>query len=243
MIRATSSPRPRIEQLLGDIGRLKGKVQDLERDYRDCSQTSQQAESDLQSALWPLRRAESDNGQKDSSFDGQQAMQYIDSSQRDLERNQREFMGIDTDSRTATDDFDKAKRDLAAIIQDSSAYPSSQNNLRQASTNLDGAAQDHGRADSEGNWADNKTQQGLSNLRWAEMSARNVSYDRPGQDVSSDARQASNQVDQAQWQTRDCSANLRSANSYEQRSENGLTSVEQQLRQALASMRPEKEMT
>lgn len=236
MIRATSSPRPRIEQLLGDIGRLKGKVQGLERDYRDCNQTSQQAENDLQSAAWPLRRAESDNAQTDSSFDGRQAMQYISSSQRDLERNQREFTGIDGDSRVATADFDKAKRDLAAIIQDSNAYPSSQTNLRQASTNLDAAAQDHGRADNEGGWADSKTQQGLSDLRWAEMSARNVSYDRPGQDVSSDARQASNQVDQARWQTRDASGNLRTANTYEQRSENGLTSVEQQLRQALANL-------
>jgi len=236
MIRATSSPRPRIEQLLGDIGRLKGKVQDLERDYRDCGQTSQQAENDLQNALWPLRRAESDTAQKDSSFDGRQAMQYIDSSQRDLERNQREFTGIDSDSRGASDDFAKAKRDLAAIIQDSNGYPSSQTSLRQASSDLDGASQNHDRADSEGGWADNKTNQGLSNLRWAEMSARNVSYDRPGQDVSSDARQASNQVDQAQWQTRDASGNLRTANSYEQRSENGLTSVEQQLRQALADL-------
>ena len=74
----------------------------------------------------------------------------------------------------------------------------------------------------------------MSNLRWA---ARNVSYDRPGRDVSSDARQASNQVDQAQWQTRDASGKLRTANSYEQRAENDLTSVEQQLRQALAAMR------
>jgi hypothetical protein len=74
-----------------------------------------------------------------------------------------------------------------------------------------------------------------SELRWAEMNARNVSYDRPGQDVSSDDRQASNNVDQAQ--TRDCSSNLRNGNIYEQRSENGLTSVEEeQLRRALASL-------
>jgi len=101
---------------------------------------------------------------------------------------------------------------------------------------VDSSARDHGQADGESDWAKNKTDQAQNQLRWAEMSARNVSYDRPGQDVSSDARQASNQVDQAQWQTRDSSGNLRSANSYEQRSENGLTSVEQQLRQALANL-------
>jgi hypothetical protein len=94
----------------------------------------------------------------------------------------------------------------------------------------------HEQADGESDWAKNKSDQALSQLRWAEMSARNVSYDRPGQDVSSDAHQASRQVDQAQWQTRDSSSNLRSATSYEQRSENGLTSVEQQLRQALANL-------
>lgn len=236
MIKATASPRPRIEQLLSDIGRLKGKVQDLERDYRDTASVSQGAESDLQNAEWPLRRAESDTAQKDSSFDGRQALQYIEDSQRDLERNQRDFSGMQTDSGQANSDFDKASRDLAGIIQDSNAYPNCQSSLRQASTNLDGASQDHHRADSEGDWADNKTRQALSDLRWAEMNARNVSYDRPGQDVSSDARQASNNVDQAQWQTRDCSGNLRTANTYEQRSETGLTSVEQQLRQALASL-------
>lgn len=232
----TNSPRPRIEQLLTDVGRLKGKVQGLERDYQDCAYLSQSTERELQNALWPLRRAESDTAQTDSSFDGRQALQSIDSSQRDLERNQREFLGIDSDSRAASGDFNKAKSDLAAIINDSSAYPSSLANLRQASTSLEGASQDHGRADSEGHWADTKTQQSLSNLRWAESSARNVSYDRPGQNVSSDARQASREVDQAQWQSRDCSGNLRTANSYEGRSENGLTSVEQQLRQALAAL-------
>ncbi|MBN9414684.1 MAG: hypothetical protein J0I12_04555 [Candidatus Eremiobacteraeota bacterium] len=236
MITVTNSPRPRIEQLLADVGRLKGKVQNLERDYQDCARLSQDAERDLQNAAWPLRRAESDNGQKDSSFDGRQALQSIDSCKRSLERNQREFGPIGSDSRAATGDFDKAKRDLAAILQDSNAYPSSQANLRQAGSSLDGAAQDHGRADGEGGWADNKTQQSLSNLRWAEMSARNVSYDRPGQDVSNDARQASREVDQAQWQTRDSSGNLRNANSYEQRSENGLNNVEEQLRQALAKL-------
>ncbi len=236
MITITNSPRPRIEQLLADVGRLKGKVQGLERDYQDCAYLSQNTERELQNALWPLRRAESDTAQTDSSFDGRQAMQYIDSSQRDLERNQRELTGIDSDSRGATSDFAKAKNDLAAIIQDSSAYPSSLANLRQASTSLESSAQDHNRADGEGNWADNKTQQSLSHLRWAEMSARNVSYDRPGQNVSGDARQASRDVDQAQWQTRDCSGNLRTANSYEQRSENGLSSVEEQLRQALAGL-------
>lgn len=163
-------------------------------------------------------------------------MQSIQQSQRDLERNQREFSGMQNQSSQAVSDFDKAKRDLDSIIADSGSYPTSQGNLRQASTSLEGANQDHRRADSEGDWADNKTNQALSDLRWAEMSARNVSYDRPGQDVSSDARQASNQVDQAQWQTRDCSGNLRNANSYEQRSENGLSSVEQQLRQALANL-------
>lgn len=236
MITITNSPRPRIEQLLTDVGRLKEKVQNLERDYQDCTRISQDAEGDLQNAAWPLRRAESDNGQKDSSFDGRQALQSIDSSKRSLERNQREFGPLGNDSRGAGSDFDKAKRDLTAIIQDSSAYPSSQTHLRQASSSLDGAAQDHSRADGEGHWADNKTQQSLSNLRWAEMSARNVSYDRPGQDVSNEARQASREVDQAQWQTRDSSGNLRNADSYEQRSENGLTSVEQQLRQALAAL-------
>lgn len=236
MTTITNSPRPRIEQLLADVGRLKAKVQGLERDYQDCAYVSQGAERELQNALWPLRRAESDTAQTDSSFDGRQAVQSIDSSQRELERNQRDFMGIDSDSRAATGDFSKAKSDLAAIINDSSAYPSSQASLRQAGTSLEGAAQDHNRADGEGSWADNKTQQSLSNLRWAESSARNVSYDRPGQNVSSDARQASREVDQAQWQTRDCSGNLRNANSFEQRSENGLTSVEQQLRQALAGL-------
>ncbi|MBX3166350.1 MAG: hypothetical protein KF760_03015 [Candidatus Eremiobacteraeota bacterium] len=236
MITITNSPRPRIEQLLADVGHLKGKVQGLERDYQDCAYLSQDTERELQNALWPLRRAESDTAQIDSSFDGRQAVQYINSSQRDLERNQREFIGIDGDSRGASGDFAKAKSDLAAIINDSNAYPSSQASLRQASTSLDGAAQDHNRADNEGHWADNKTRQSLNNLRWAEMSARNVSYDRPGQNVSSDARQASREVDQAQWQTRDCSGNLRTANSYEQRSENGLSSVEQQLRQALAAL-------
>ncbi|MBS2038509.1 hypothetical protein JST97_26250 [bacterium] len=231
-----ASPRPRIEKLLSDIGRLKGKVQQLEGDYRDTASISQNAESDLQNALWPLRRAESDTPQRDSSFDGQQALQSIRDSQRDLERNQREFSGMQSNSSQATTDFDQARRDLASIISDSGSYPNCQTNLRQASTNLDGASQDHRRADGEGDWADNKTSQALSDLRWAEMSARNVSYDRPGQDVSSDARQASNQVDQAQWQTRDCSGNLRNANNYEQRSENGLSSVEQQLRQALASL-------
>ena len=236
MITTSNSPRPRIEQLLSDITRLRGNVQGLERDYQDCSRTSQDAERDLQSAAWPLRRAEGDTAQIDSSYDGRQALQYIDSSQRDLERNERELRNADVDSGSASGDFDKAKRDLSAIINDSNAYPSSQANLRQASTSLDGSARDHGQADGESDWAKNKTDQALNQLRWAEMSARNVSYDRPGQNVSSDARQASNQVDQAQWQTRDSSGNLRSAYSYEQRSENGLTSVEQQLRQALANL-------
>jgi chromosome segregation ATPase len=236
MITVTNSPRPRIEQLLSDVGRLKGKVQNLERDYQDCARISQDAERDLQNALWPLRRAESDNAQKDSSFDGRQAMQYIDSSRRDLEQNQRQFPAIGNDSRGASGDFDTARRDLAAIIQDSSAYPSSLTSLRQAEASLQTADQDHDRADGEGNWANNRTQQGLSDLRWAESSARNVSYDRPGQDVSNDARQASRQVDRTQWQTRDASTNLRNANSYEQRSESGLSSVEQQLRQALAAL-------
>ena len=235
MIKATS-PRVQIEKLLTDVGKLKTDVRQLETEYQDCYYTSQDTGRNLQSAEWPLRRAESDNAQTDVSFDGRQAESYLNSAERGLDKNERDLRNMDFDSNQAATDFDKAQRDLQQIIADSSAYPSSLASLRQAKSDLDGAAGQHDTADSQGGWARNKTDSAARELQWAESSVRNITYDRPGVDVSSDARQASSRVDRAHWDVRDTDSNLSQARNGENRSVQGLGNVEQQLRQALAQL-------
>lgn len=234
-----TSPRPQIEKLLADVGRLKTDVQSLERDYRDCYSTSQDAGRNLQNADWPLRRAQQDTAKVDSSSDGRQAQMYLDSAERNLDTNERELRQVDWDSDAACSKFDQAQRDLDQAITDSSAYPATLASLQQAKSDLAAADREHDNADNRGSWAANNTQSANSELRWADSDVRQITYDRPGQDVSHYARSAGSRVDRAEWDVRDADTDLNQCRNAESRAEQGLGSVEDQLRRALAQLPPD----
>lgn len=238
MILTSSNPRPRIERMLTEVGELKRDVGRLESGYQDCYYDSQDVGRNLQSAEWPLRRAQSDNGQRDSSHEGRQADMYLSQAERSLQNNERDLSRMEMESNTAHRDFESLKQELNLSIQECSSHADAQATLQQARNTLEGAHNNHQQADSEASWADNKTRSAIRELDWADHNVRNIMYDRPGQDVSNDAYQASNRVNQAQWSVRDCDSNLSRATSYEDRSEQGLGQLEQQLRQALQQLPP-----
>lgn len=234
-----TSPRPQIEKLLADVGRLKNDVQSLESDYRDCYMNSQDAGRNLQNADWPLRRAQQDNAKTDSSYEGRQAQNYLGQAERSLDNNERDLRQIDWDSDAAATKFDQAQRDLQQAIADSAAYPETLTSLQNARPHLDGADREHDDADNRARWAANNTQSANSELRWADNDVRQITYDRPGQDVSSYARSASSRVDRADWDVRDADTDLNQCRSAENRSQQGLSRVEDQLRLALSQLPPD----
>lgn len=230
-----TTPRQRIQGLLDQVGRLKSDVKQIENGYQDGYYASQDAGRSIQSSQWPLRRAQSDTIHTDVSYEGRQAEQYLRQADRRLRENDSRLYRLDTSSAQASRDFDASKHNLQLILADSNAYPSAvYTHLQQARTSLDGSARDHNSADSQGDWARNKNSSASRELQWAEHNVRNITWDRPGVDVSHDARQASSRVDRAQWDVRDCDSNLSQARSLESRSGNGLNQTEQSLRNALA---------
>jgi chromosome segregation ATPase len=233
---SNSSPRPRIEKLLNDIGQLKNQVDRLEQGYSDIYSVDQRASQDLQSMKWPLRNAERDNAQTDVSFEGRQAQMDLNSAERNLRDVDSRFARQRSASQTADGGFGSSQNDLKAIIADSSSYPAALAKLQQSEQALAASSQDHKDAKSQSGWAENDQQRTTSELRWAENNVRQVSYDRPGLDVSYDARQASQHVDQADWSLRDSSNKVNSAQSEEAKSERGLVQVENLLREALQNL-------
>lgn len=236
MTTVRQSPKPRIERLLADIGRLKGQVKDLEREYQDGSRVLDRGRNDVQDMEWPLRRAESDNAQSDVSFEGRQASMSLDRAEQELRDLQMRLNQADGDSSRASGGFSQATQDLNQIIADSNAYPGALGNLREARSSLDNASACHQDADGQADWARNNNDSAQRELQWAEFPVRNVSYDRVGADVSSDARQASSHVQNAGWNLRDCDSRVDGAYTSENRSEKGLDEVERQLRLALQQL-------
>ncbi len=232
-----STPRQQIQSLLGQVRHLKSTAKSLENGYQDGYYASQDAGRDIQSTQWPLRRAQSDTVNTNVSYEGRQAEQSLRQADRRLRENESRLYRIGSSSSSATREFDLAKQNLQQILSNSSAYPSEvYTNLQQAKGSLDSSARDHDTANGQGGWAESKNKSASRELQWAEHNVRNITWDRPGVDVSHDARQASFRVDQAQWAVRDCDNNLSQARSFESRSGQGLGQVEQSLRQALAQL-------
>lgn len=231
-----NTPRPQLEKLLSDIGKLKGSVDQLEQGYRDVYRQSDNAQRDLQSMEWPLREAQSDTPQKDVSWQGRDAQRYLESAERSVGDNDRRLMRIDGDSQSAINDFAKAQKDLDAAIASCASYPDSLSKLQQANTSLDKAEKDHKDGDSQGSWAQSDNSWVISDLRFAESPVRNITYDRPGMNVSNDAYQASNQVRQADSRLQRVEMNLDTAVRDEDQSGKGLGNVQELLRQAIAAL-------
>lgn len=230
---ASNSPRSQVERLLSDVTRLQSNVDGIAAGYADCYMKAQDTGRSLQSTQSPLRRAQMDTAQTDVSWEGRQIQQHVGQAERGLQTNGNRLRSLEGDAGSANREFTTAQQNMQQVIADSAAYPSALTVLQQASRDLTSAANDHGSANGEARWAQNKGGDAEREIRWSDMYVRNISYDRPGVDVSSDAGQAGSRVDSASWHVRDHDRNLRQANGYEARSGQSLDQVEAHLREAL----------
>jgi hypothetical protein len=233
---ASNSPRAQVERLLSDVKKLHANVDGITSGYADCFHSAQDAGRSLQSTQSPLRRAQMDNAQTDVSWEGRQIEQHVGQAERGLQNNGFKLRHLEGDAGNANREFTTAQQNMQQVLADSTAYPSALTVLQQASRNLNAASNDHGSANGEARWAQTKGSDAEREIRWSDMYVRNISYDRPGTDVSADARQAASRLDSAQWHVRDHDRNLRQANGYEARSGQSLLQVEANLQEALRQL-------
>lgn len=233
---ASNSPRAQLERLLADVRKLKGDVNQQTTGYADSFYDAEDAGRDLQSCQFPLRRAQSDTVNTDVSWEGREIERNVNQAEQELRNNDYRLGRLEGNASTIASEFSTNQATLQQLIADCSAYPTVVSSLRQAAEDLRAGSADHGSGSNEARWGKQRGGDAQRELQWSDMYVRNICYDRVGVDVSSDARQAGFRVDNANWNLRDCSQNLRQANGYESRSGQEVGQAENHLQQALAEM-------
>jgi hypothetical protein len=228
--------RPRIEKLLGQVHGLKTDVHKLADSYRDACTTSNGVGQDLKLSEDPIRTAQSDTDQIDVSVQGRAAQQHLNRADRGVNTNDIRLHKAADSAKLATSSFSSAQVELQALVDESKDFPECKSKLTLANASLETSANEHDNAVSESNWGLTALSGVDRGISWAGMSAMNISNDRPGRNVSGDARQAATQIDQAEWNLQDSGNRLSCARLAESSAELELSKVETALAQALASL-------
>lgn len=237
MIRESSVVlRPRIEKLLSDVRALKTDVHKLSDSYRDACSTSTSVGQELKLSEDPIRTAQSDSDQIDVSAQGRAAQQRLGKADTGVNANDLRLHKAADSAKLTASSFSKAQTELKTILAETEEFPECKSKLALADASLETSSNEHDNASSESNWGLTALSGVDRGISWAAMSAMNISNDRPGRNVSADARQAATQVDQAEWNLQDSLNRLGCARTTEVSSEQQLCKVETALNQALAAL-------
>ena len=226
----TSSAQTEMQALLGKVSTIRTNVASVERHYSDGSWDLNDTQSNFRDMGWPLRNAESDTPQRDVSMDGWRLDTLIGNAERNLRDFDRVMSQADQASRTVNQTVGEAGQSAQSLRNQLADHPELQAELDRAMASLNSGAGEHQAADSEAERADREATDAERELGWTDSYVWRIRSDRPGQDVSSDARMLGNYVDRSEWDVRDSSSALSFARNRESRAAQGFQTAEQALK-------------
>lgn len=233
MIRNASSE---LQTLLGKVSTIRTNVANIERDYSDGSWDLNDTQSNFRDMGWPLRNAESDTAQKDVSMDGWRLDTLIGNAERNLRDFERELTSAAQASRTVNGTVTEAQQSAQTLRGLLADRPELQLELDQATSQLSTASREHQSADSDADRSQRDARDCERELGWTDSYVWRIRSDRPGQNVSSDARFLGNYLDRGEWDVRDSASALSFARQREGRAAQGFAGVESALRALQAKL-------
>ena len=219
-----------MQTLLGKVATIRSNVASIERDYSDGYWDLNDTQSNFRDMSWPLRNAQSDTDKKDVSSDGWRLDSLIGTAERNLRDFDREMGQADQASRTVNQTLPQAGQSAQALRALLADRPELQAELDRATATLTTAGNDHQSADSDAARADREAADAERELGWTDTYVWRIRSDRPGLNVSSDARFLGSKLDRSEWDVRDSSSSLGFARNRESRAAQGFQSAEQALK-------------
>ena len=172
------------------------------------------AERDFQNAEFPARRASFDNGRKDSSFEGREIDRHFRSGDRNIDDGQYRLRHADQQLRQTGQNIDQGQNYLSQLEQE---YRESGDerlaSVQSAQRELLSSERSFGNVDNAWNSAHSDLRFTKSNIQRADFDIRQISWDRPGQDVSMYGSRVSNTIRTVQNDIRGAEWDMRRAGS------------------------------
>lgn len=228
--RLSAPAQAEMQTLLGKVSTILTNVASIERDYSDGSWDINDTQNNFRDMSWPLRNAQSDTPQRDVSSEGWRLDNLIGTAERNLRDFEREMSQAAQSSRTVNQTVNEASQSAQALRGLLGDRPELQAELDRATASLNIATQDHRSADTDAQRSQREANDAERELGWSDTYVWRIRSDRPGQDVSSDARFLGHYVDRGEWDVRDSSSALSFARNREGRAAQGFAAAEAALK-------------
>lgn len=193
-----TSIRPASDNLSQAINTLRQAAQSwdqAEADHNTADRFLQRADDDFRNAEWPARNASFDDGRRDSSFEGRQLDNYFRSGERNIEGGQDGIRSADSNLQRTSQQIDSGQMTLDQLAQE---YRQSGDarlaDVQAAQQALISAEQSFAQVDNSWNSAQSALRFTDGEISRSQFDIREISFDRPGQDVSVYGRRVSNSI-------------------------------------------------
>ena len=216
----------RLNQALGNLKTAAQNWDSAETNAGRADSYGDSAERDFRRAEFPARNASFDNGRRDSSWDGRDLQRSFRSGGRAIDNSQFELRGAQSKLKKVDKTIEQEQVNLQELADELEAAKDERATaIRSAVAELGLSDQSFERVKREWRTADSATAFTGSDIRRAEFDIRQITYDRPGLDVSRYGFRVSNSIHSIQGDLRSMDFALSRSSSHGNKGESHLNSA------------------